>query len=139
MMTEEATPVVSLALVTYNRLGFLQQSLNAVLQRADMPLEVIVWNNASTDGTTEWLAGVDDPRVRVVNHPDNLGCNAFELALRQARGRWLVEMDDDVLELPERFLSRMVATFEVCPDLGYLALDVIRDDKTNGNKPPEYS
>jgi GT2 family glycosyltransferase len=132
-------PLISVVLVTYNRLGFLQQALQALFDQVDLPAEIIIWNNASADGTAEWLATVTDPRVQVINHLENIGCNAYEYAFRQTRGQWLVEMDDDVLELPEGFLGKMIAAFAACPDLGYLALDVVRDDKTNGAKPEEYA
>lgn len=139
-MSEQPAPPVSIVLLTYNRLGFLQQSLAAALEQADQPIELIVWNNASTDGTAEWLQTVTDPRVQVHHHPENIGVNAYEQAFAQyARGEWLVQLDDDVLQLPPHFLTRMQEAFAAFPELGYVALDVVRDEKTNGNKPEEYA
>lgn len=140
MAVSQPDAPVSIVLLTYNRLGFLRQSVAAALAQADRPFELLIWNNGSTDGTTEWLEGLRDPRIRVIQHPTNIGCNAYEYAFSQyATGEWLVQLDDDVLQLPSGFLSRMQRAFEVCPDLGYVALDVVRDDKTNGNKPEEYA
>ncbi|MGI5818815.1 MAG: glycosyltransferase family 2 protein [Armatimonadota bacterium] len=132
-------PLVSVVMPTYERPGFLRLAVRAVLRYADLPFEYIIWNNASGPETTDWLNTLDDRRVRVVHSRTNVGCNAYELAFRQARGEWLVEMDDDVIDLPQGFLSKMVAAFEACPDIGYLALDVVRDETTNGGKPEEYA
>jgi glycosyltransferase involved in cell wall biosynthesis len=132
-------PVVSIAIATYNRLAFLEQAVEAVLQNADLPFELIIWNNASGEDTRQWLDSLEDDRIRVIHSDKNAGCSAYELAFRQSRGDWLVTMDDDVLRLPENFLSKMRAALQACPDLGYVALDVVRDDKTNGSKPEEYA
>jgi glycosyltransferase involved in cell wall biosynthesis len=139
-MEPESTPLVSIIIPTYNRLAFLQQAVSAVLEQSDLPYELLIWDNASTDGTGNWLRTLTDPHVRVIHHPENIGCNAYEYVFSQyAGGDWLVQMDNDVLQLPPQFLSRMKAAFDACADLGYVALDVVRDDKTNGNKPEEYA
>ena len=127
---------VSLLLLTYNRLGFLRKCLASVLERTDVPFEVILWDNGSTDGTSEWLATVTDPRVRVISCAGNLGMNGYPLAAMLASGEYLCEIDDDILELPERWTSRMLEAFRRVSNLGYLALDVVQDEKTDGAKPP---
>jgi GT2 family glycosyltransferase len=60
--------------VTYNRLGKLQETVARLL---DVPVDalekVLVVNNASTDGTGDWLAAQRDPRLIVEHMSDNLG------------------------------------------------------------------
>lgn len=133
-------PLVSIVVPTYNRLGFLRQAVEAVLEQADLPFELLIWDNASTDGTQDWLQTLTDPRVKVIQHEENIGLNAYELVFRDhATGDWLVQLDNDVLQLPSHFLTRMQEAFAAFPELGYVALDVVRDEKTNGNKPEEYA
>ena len=87
--------------VTFNRLALLQR-LVAELRRTPELAEVVVVDNASTDGTGEWLAGQDD--VHGVTLEDNLGgAGGFHEGLRIALEHgadlvWL--MDDDGLPTP---------------------------------------
>jgi rhamnopyranosyl-N-acetylglucosaminyl-diphospho-decaprenol beta-1,3/1,4-galactofuranosyltransferase len=103
---------ISAVVVTYNRLDLLQRLLKVL---ADVPglAEVLVIDNASTDGTGEWLASLDGERV----HPRTLernsgGAGGFHDGLDWAVERgadlvWL--MDDDGLpeqDCLERLLAR---------------------------------
>lgn len=84
--------------VTYNRLDKLRVT---VLRLLDQPIDhVLVFDNASDDGTAAWLAEIDDPRLVVHHSLDNLGgAGGFDLGLRQMVQRfdpdWIVVMDDD--------------------------------------------
>lgn len=87
--------------VTYNRLDKLKVTMARLL---DSPAEelaaVVVANNASTDGTGDWLATLDDPRVDVLTSAENTGgAGGFEMGMRRAMEQhapdWLVVMDDD--------------------------------------------
>lgn len=48
---------IAAAIVTHNRLELLKLSINSLRAQTRKPDEIIIINNASTDGTTEWLAG----------------------------------------------------------------------------------
>ncbi|WP_432448297.1 glycosyltransferase [Aliiroseovarius marinus] len=87
--------------VTYNRLAKLKLTISHLLENAPHALDtIVVVNNASTDGTAEWLDTVTDPRVDVMTSTRNLGgAGGFEKGLRRAFGHhhadWAVVMDDD--------------------------------------------
>ncbi|WP_212525621.1 glycosyltransferase [Actibacterium sp. MT2.3-13A] len=87
--------------VTYNRLAMLQKTLARLLETPREALEaVLIVDNACTDGTTEWLARQDDPRLRVLRSETNLGgAGGFEAGMRLVVGEmdpdWIVVMDDD--------------------------------------------
>ena len=87
--------------VTYNRLDKLQPTLDRLLETDPAHLEaVVVVDNASTDGTSVWLAGQHDPRLDVVTSQTNVGgAGGFEIGMKRASDRfdpdWLVIMDDD--------------------------------------------
>ena len=130
------TPLVSLLILTYNRLGMVRLCLKAALGKTDLPFECLVWDNGSTDGTSEWLDTVQDPRLRVVHASGNLGFNGYALLAMLARGEYLLEIDDDVIDLPEAYASRMLQAFLRVPKLGYLSLHVVQDDRTDGAKMP---
>jgi len=87
--------------VTHNRLEQLKLTLARLLAapRADLT-KVLVVDNASSDGTGDWLAAQDDPRLMVHRSATNTGgAGGFETGMRQAVERfdpdWLVVMDDD--------------------------------------------
>jgi len=63
-MTEKT---VTAAIVTYNRLELLKESLAAILAQTKYLSHVIIVNNMSTDGTTEYLDSLNDERI-VVYH-----------------------------------------------------------------------
>ncbi|HEX6149394.1 glycosyltransferase family 2 protein [Nocardioides sp.] len=107
-MTDTSRPRVVAVVVTFNRLGLLQRLVGRLLEveRVD---EVIVVDNASTDGTGEWLrvasAAAGEPSVVALTLDHNRGgAGGFHEGLRLAVERgadlaWL--MDDDGLPDPD--------------------------------------
>jgi len=93
-----APETIAAIVVTHARLEKLRETVLRVL---DQPVDhLLVFDNASGDGTAEWLAGLSDPRLIVLTSPQNLGgAGGFSQALRAARDRldpdWAVVMDDD--------------------------------------------
>lgn len=87
--------------VTHNRLNKLKDTLARLLESPAAELAaLVVVDNASTDGTGAWLAGLTDPRLDVVSSAQNRGgAGGFEMGMRRAmEGHdpdWLVVMDDD--------------------------------------------
>jgi len=87
--------------VTHNRLGQLKKTLAALLATPQQHLDaVVVFNNASTDGTESWLQTLQDPRVLTETAAENIGgAGGFEAAMRLAvklySPDWVVLMDDD--------------------------------------------
>lgn len=87
--------------VTYRRLDQLKVTVAALLDQAPRDLAaVLVVDNASGDGTPDWLAGVGDPRLSVLALPVNGGgAGGFEAGMRHAMAHlspdWIVVMDDD--------------------------------------------
>jgi len=117
----------------------LRRCVETVLANTtDSDYELIVWDNASTDGSAEYLDSVaaDHAHVRIVHSPENVGLNGVARGVALAKGVYIVEMDDDVLEVPACWLPRMVHAFETVPRAGYLAANVVQDALTNGAKPP---
>ncbi len=92
--------------VTYNRLDKLQVTLARFLESPPAHLDrLVVVDNASSDGTGEWLAAQDDPRLVVERLAENRGgAGGFEAGMRLAVDRfdpdWLVVSDDDARPAP---------------------------------------
>jgi len=59
--------LVSVVIPVYNGMPYLPDALNSALEQNYPNLEVVVIDNASTDGTTEYLRGLNDSRLRLVH------------------------------------------------------------------------
>lgn len=84
-------PILTLITVTRNDLDGLRRTLqSAALQRGEL-LEHIVVDGASTDGTVEFLASIDDGAVtRYVSRPDRGIYHAMNRGLSMATGEWVL-------------------------------------------------
>jgi GT2 family glycosyltransferase len=112
---DSATPRVSVIVVTYNNLVFTRMCLGTLLGNTDWPnFEVIVIDNASTDGTAEYLRDVArrNAGVRVVINEHNRGfAAANNQGLAMATGDVLVLLNNDTM-VPPGWLGRLVGHLE---------------------------
>ena len=101
-------PRVSVVIVTWNGRALLERFLLSVLATDYPDLEVVVADNASTDGTADWLAAAH-PGVVVVRHPENLlFAGGNNRALPAATGEVVCFLNNDV-EVPPGWLAPLVA------------------------------
>ena len=114
-------PRVTVLIPTYQRADYLRETLASVLVQTFVDFAVVVVDNASTDATADLLASCDDPRVRHVRHPTNLGLLANHnacLDLGAASGSpFLVLLSDDDL-LHSEHLAVTVPVLEAHPEVG---------------------
>lgn len=92
---------ITAVICNYNGEAYLSRCVEA-LRRQDRPLdEIVVVDNASTDGSLELLAR-EFPDVRVVHAGGNLGAaEGRNVALREARGEWVLLVDNDAMLDPD--------------------------------------
>jgi glycosyltransferase involved in cell wall biosynthesis len=89
-------PLVTVAVPTFNRVGLLKDCVFSALAQTYKRFEVLVSDNASTDGTAEFLASISDPRLRVVRQKSNIGLNGnWNACLTAAKGEYIVFVSDD--------------------------------------------
>ena len=118
-------PRVTIAIPTYNRAdSYLPVVMEAARAQTWEPLEILVGNNASTDNTAEVLASYNDPRVRALNHEQNLGANGnFNSLLEAASGEWFLLLHDDDLIDPD-FIETCMGALESGRDYGFVRTGV---------------
>ena len=102
MRTPPSTSV-SVLIAAFNERAVIARTVHAVLASEPPPLEVIVVDDGSTDGTSEVLAAAvgDDPRVRLVRQSNHGKASALNHALSLARGEIVVCLDADTLFVPD--------------------------------------
>jgi GT2 family glycosyltransferase len=111
-------PVVSVCIANWNCRDLLKQCLLSLLeQHQNVSFEVIVVDNASTDGAADMVAD-EFPQVVLVRNRINLGFSkANNQAAALARGRYLFFLNNDT-ELPPHTLIEFVEYAEANPGLG---------------------
>src|SRR5216683_7773954 len=98
---------VSVTIVTYNSGRFIKRCLESVLAQKYPNKEIVVIDNASTDGTIDILELFED-RCRIVYNDENIGFAAAQnQAIRLASGDWVLTLNPDVLLLPN-FIQALV-------------------------------
>ena len=108
-------PIVTVAIPTFNRVAWLKDCVSSVLAQSYQRFEVLVSDNASTDGTAVFLETISDPRLRVMRHDSNIGLNRnWNACLTAAKGEYIVFVSDDDTIKPY-FLDRCVALLRVDP------------------------
>ena len=124
-----ATPDVSVVLATYNRRHSLPRAIASVLAQDDVRFELIVVDDASCDGTADYLAALADPRIRTIMAEHNGGPSAARnLGLKAARAGVVAFLDSDDAYLPHR-LAAPLAAFAVNASLVCTLSSAIRYDR----------
>lgn len=103
-------PDVSVIISTYNRLQLLTQALRSARSQTDVELEIIVVDNGSTDGTSEYLAKQSDDRLTILRNETSLGSvGGRNTGLASATGNWVTLLDDDDLWAPDKLRAQLAA------------------------------
>jgi Glycosyl transferase family 2 len=113
-------PRVSVVVPTYNYGRFLPGCVESALSQPGVDVDVLVVDDASTDGTATVIADLVErhPEVRAVQHATNQGHIAsFNEGLFGVDGTYVVKLDADDL-LPPGALGRATALLETHPEVG---------------------
>jgi glycosyltransferase involved in cell wall biosynthesis len=109
-MTQDGNPLISVVVCTYNGAQFLSEQLDSLLAQSYAPVEILVCDDASTDGTAliakEYAA--KDQRIRLHLNEQNIGYNRnFEKGLLLACGAYIAVCDQDDIWKPEKLQKLM--------------------------------
>jgi len=114
----DRSPLVSIGVPVYNGERFLRGTLEALLAQDFSDFEIIISDNASTDGT-EAIArefAAKEPRVPYCRNPENLGAaKNFELLVERARGTYFIWASAHD-RWDRRFLAECVAALQAHPE-----------------------
>jgi GT2 family glycosyltransferase len=137
---------IAIVVLTHDRLHLLRGCVeNVLLGTSSTTHEILIWDNASTDGTAEYLASLEDPRIRVVRSEENIGQSAYARAFRLTSSPYLIEIDDDVTDAPKHWDRTLLDAFKRLPQVGFLAADLEDDPNDEASRyrhhirPHEYT
>lgn len=119
--------------VTYNRKELLKECINALLTQDYNNCDILIVDNASTDGTKEYIKKeLKNKRVNYINTGSNLGgAGGFNYGLREAYNMgydyfWI--MDDDCIVHKDSLTKLLDADFKLNGDYGFLSSRVLWKD-----------
>jgi glycosyltransferase involved in cell wall biosynthesis len=118
-MESEDRPFVSVIIPTFNRVDLLKETVQSVRNQTFRDFELIVVNDGSSDGTSQWLNGQTD--LRVVSQENSGIAASRNKGARVASGHWLAFLDHDDLWAREK-LEIQAAFAKDNPDVGLLAV-----------------
>lgn len=119
---------LSIIIVNYNVKEFLKNLLNS-LQKAvkNLNTEIIIVDNASTDGSVEEISRVFKD-VQIIANIKNLGFGkANNIALEKAKGKYILLINPDTIVREDTFL-KMIEFFEANNQAGMLGCKVLNPD-----------
>ena len=121
-------PEISIIIVNYNVRDFLEQCLLSLRRAlAHIPSEIWVVDNNSVDGSVNMLRE-RFPEVRLIASKSNLGFSGGNnLALKQARGRFIVLLNPDTVVQEDTF-SSLLRFFEEHPDAAAATCKILNPD-----------
>ena len=115
---------VSVLMSVYNDAAFVEEAVRSVLAQTFTDFELLVIDDGSKDGSAEIVAGIRDPRLRLLRNETNMGlARSLNRGLAEARGALIARHDSDDGSLPQR-LEKQVAAFVADPSLALLGTQV---------------
>lgn len=109
-------PTVSIITPTYNRRHTLPRVWESLNRQTEGNFEWVIVDDGSTDGTGDWVSGLQDPRIRYVKQ-ENRGMHAARnRGAELATGKYTVFLDSDDEIYDNKTLALMVSDIEACSD-----------------------
>jgi GT2 family glycosyltransferase/glycosyltransferase involved in cell wall biosynthesis len=122
-----ATPRVSIVIPVYNKVAYTLACLRSLAERAgDVPFEVIVVDDGSSDATPQRLAGIGG--IRALRNAENLGfigsCNAGAAV---AQGEYVLFLNNDTV-VTAGWLEALLRCIEQAPQAGLVGAKLVYPD-----------
>ena len=134
----QPTIKVCAVIVTYNRKQLLTECLDALLKQTYSAFDILIVDNASTDGTFDTIAPYLSDRIKYCNTESNLGgAGGFYYGMKRAYEQnydWIWIMDDDVIPSPTA-LAELIAPTKTIKNVSFFASTVYSPNGQAMNTP----
>ena len=107
-------PLVSINLLTYNAEKYIKSCLNSIFSQIYPKLEILIIDNASTDGTFEYLKKLPKRQnLKIVFNKKNIGFAAgHNQGIRKSKGEFILCLNQDVV-LDNKFVQKAIEVFKI--------------------------
>jgi glycosyltransferase involved in cell wall biosynthesis len=122
---------VTVLMSVYNGERYLREAIESILNQTFADFEFLIVNDGSTDASQSIIAAYDDPRIRLVNNPTNIGlAKSLNRGMRLAKGMFVARQDADDISEPER-LERQTKFLQDNPQIALVG-SWYREIEANG-------
>ena len=130
MKRPESEVKLTISIATYNRCSLLRACLSSIASAGDSPsLEVLVVDNASSDGTSQMVRS-EFPWVHLIQNTQNLGFGRpNNQAFMKAKGSYFLLLNSDTILQPGA-LEHLVHAMETTPKAGAIGPEMLNPDGT---------
>jgi GT2 family glycosyltransferase len=119
------TPLATAIVLNHNGRGYVEAAVESLLRQDLEPLEVLVVDNGSTDGSDAALEERFGARIRLLRAGRNLGFGAGNnLGIRDSGAPHVVLLNNDAVAAPG-FVRELVSAAEADPRIGMVAAKVL--------------
>lgn len=129
---ENYAPKISVIITTYNRKEYLRQALQSIIMQHYPNIEIIVMDDASTDGTDKMLHVhyKNNPNIKYIKNEVNQGpgFNRKEAFKSYASGEYILFLDDDDFLIEPDYFTMAVDFHKAHPKAAFVAANVFIDD-----------
>jgi GT2 family glycosyltransferase len=127
MPDEYRTSLVSVIIVNFNGKKFLQDCLSSLLIQTYSPFEVILVDNASHDGSIEFVQE-HFPHVKIFIEKENLGfAGGSNAGIREAQGEFILTLNNDTI-VPPDFIGELIKPMMQDPSVGMCGSKMVFPD-----------
>lgn len=107
-MISERTPPLTVLMAFHNDAPFIGEAIDSILNQTYGDFEFVIVNDLSTDGSREIVARYSDPRIRLLDNPENLRlARSLNRGLEAARGALVARLDANDVARPDRLEKQM--------------------------------
>lgn len=135
--------MITFVMLTWNRRNFIEMCFDSFYENisSNCDYQFMVIDNGSDDGTAEFLKDCEkkDQNLKVIYNKKNKGLSEYKKLLNKSKGDYIIIIDDDVIKFPRDFDLLMVNYIDNFTDFGFIALDVIQNEYTNGGKQEDHN
>lgn len=119
-----STPKVAVVILNWNGLKYLRQYLPSVLRSVWPGLEIVIGDNASTDGSVDFIRS-EYPNIRVIQNDDNYGfTGGYNKVLSQVDADYYILLNSDV-EVSPGWIAPVINLMESDPLIAAAAPKII--------------
>ena len=122
-------PLLTVFTPVFNLEKYIEETIKSILSQTFTDFEYILIDDCSSDRSVEIIESFNDPRIRLIQNKINQGISFNRnLAIEEAKGKYIAMIDGDDLALPER-LEKQLVFLEKNPDYGIIGTEVININK----------